>query len=122
MGNYMLATNASDIEPSRAYSLKLLAVEIDRTVTFAFKVTSSFDMQNMYENPRDWVCCRIAGILRELRTAMPHTHIVLQALLPRGKTQLPLQRFRWPNRSTVALAAVNSRLKVWLTAVYMCVE
>lgn len=75
-------------------------------------------MQNTYETPVCGVCCRIAGILRELRTAMPHTHIVLQALLPRGMTQLPLLRFRWPNRSTVALAAVNSRLKVRLTAVF----
>ena len=87
----MLATNASDTEPARAYSLNgsRRVLKLTRLSRLHSLLPQALTCRTCMRTHVTGVCCRIAGILRELRTAMPHTHIVLQALLPRGMTQLP---------------------------------
>ena len=63
-------------------------------------------------------CCgprRVSAVMGVLQSALPRTHLILQALLPRGMDLLPFLRFRWPNRGTAALAEVNAKFQVWLT-------
>ena len=58
---------------------------------------------------------RVSAVMGVLQTALPRTHLILQALLPRGMDLLPFLRFRWPNRGTAALAEVNAKYQVRLT-------
>ncbi|KAK9836293.1 hypothetical protein WJX81_002534 [Elliptochloris bilobata] len=54
---------------------------------------------------------RVSAVLGVLRTALPQTHLLLQLLLPRGMDLLPFLRFKWPNRGTNALTAINARFQ-----------
>ena len=47
-------------------------------------------------------------IVRILRTRAPAAHIVVQGLLPRGSSFWGAAQWKWPNRFTKPLAAVNA--------------
>lgn len=56
--------------------------------------------------------CRVVEIVKLLRQAAPEAHIVIQGLLPRGAAFVGPKEWKWPNRYTKPLAAVNSAFEV----------
>ncbi|CAL5224204.1 g6847 [Coccomyxa viridis] len=51
---------------------------------------------------------RVMEIVKLLRQAAPEAHIVIQGLLPRGAAFVGPKEWKWPNRYTKPLEAVNS--------------
>ena len=51
-------------------------------------------------------------IVKLLRQAAPEAHIVIQGLLPRGAAFVGPKEWKWPNRFTKPLEAVNSAFEV----------
>ena len=56
--------------------------------------------------------CRVVEIVKLLRQAAPEAHIVIQGLLPRGAAFVGPKEWKWPNRYTKPLEAVNSAFEV----------
>ncbi len=55
---------------------------------------------------------RVMEIVKLLRQAAPEAHIVIQGLLPRGAAFVGPKEWKWPNRYTKPLEAVNSAFEV----------
>ena len=55
---------------------------------------------------------RVQSMLQDLRAKLPSTHIILQALLPRGEALTPEERYIWPSRFTRAIAITNQGYEV----------
>ena len=60
--------------------------------------------------------CRVGEVVRVLRDRAPEGHILLQGLLPRGSSFLGAAQWKWPNRYTKPLAAVNAGFQARLHA------
>jgi hypothetical protein len=59
------------------------------------------------ERQRTSCAFRVTEIVKVLRQAAPEAHIVLQGLLPRGSAWVGPREWKWPNRFTKPLEAVN---------------
>ena len=55
---------------------------------------------------------RVTEIVKLLRQAAPEAHIVIQGLLPRGSAWVGPREWKWPNRYTKPLEAVNLAYEV----------
>lgn len=58
--------------------------------------------------------CRVTEIIKLLRAAAPEAHIVIQGLLPRGSAWVGPKEWKWPNRFTKPIEAVNNAFEVRL--------
>jgi len=56
--------------------------------------------------------CRVMEIIKLLSQAAPEAHIVIQGLLPRGSAWVGPKEWKWPNRFTRPIEAVNDAFKV----------
>ena len=63
-------------------------------------------------------------IIKLLRRAAPNAHIVIQGLLPRGSAWVGPKEWKWPNRFTKPIEAVNQAFEVCpapaTTALWLC--
>ncbi len=55
---------------------------------------------------------RVNEIVAVLRARAPEAHILLQGLLPRGSAFFGAAQWKWPNRFSKPLAAVNAAFQV----------
>ena len=56
--------------------------------------------------------CRVTEIIKLLRRAAPDARIVIQGLLPRGSAWVGPKEWKWPNRFTKPIEAVNLAFEV----------
>ena len=54
----------------------------------------------------------MTDIIKLLRRAAPDAHIVIQGLLPRGSAWVGPKEWKWPNRFTKPIEAVNQAFEV----------